>query len=233
MTDFASPVPLEPLRASAVRHEAFRLAGRHTWRVRLLRRLIATGSVLGLAGIFGFAFFNPFRLAIPSVSIDSVGLNGTKVTMDKPKLAGFKSDGRPYTLNARSAVQDARTPSILELVDLDAHVTLSDKSVAHVVSGSGIYDSSKETMTFPHDVRLTTDAGMDVRMTSAYVEFKSGIVDTQEPLTVVMNTGTVSADAMHMTDNGKAVTFEGHVHTIVLPADAGPKAASSLKGSTP
>lgn len=239
MTDFASPAPfasqaaLEPLRSSAVRHEAFRLAGRHTSRVRLLRRLIAAGSTLALAGILGFAFFNPFRLSIPSVSIDSLGLNGTKVSMDKPKLAGFKSDGRPYTLIARSAVQDARTPSVLELVDLDAHITLSDKSVAHVVSGSGIYDSSKETMTFPHDVHLTTDAGMDVRMASGYVEFKSGIVDTQDPLTVVMNTGTVSADAMHMTDNGKSVTFEGHVHTIVLPADTGAKASASLKGSAP
>ena len=143
--------------------------------------------MLGIAAVLMFAFFNPFRVAIPSVSIDSVGLNGTKVTMDHPKLSGFKSDGRPYTLNARTAVQDARTPNILELHEIDAHVTMANQSIVHVVSELGTYDSSKETMTFDHDVHLTSGAGYDVRMASAYVEFKTGVVDTRAPLTVVMN----------------------------------------------
>ena len=231
MTDYAGLAPIEPAGTSAIRHAAFKAAGRHTWRVRLLRRAVAGGAVLGVLGVFGYAFLNPFRASISSVSVDSVGLNGTKVTMDKPKLAGFKSDGRPYTLDAKSAIQDARTPNVLLLEELDAHVTMSDKSVAHVVSSSAIYDSSKETMTFDHDVHLTTDAGMDVHMSSGYVEFKSGLVDTRQPLTVLMTSGTVSADSMHMSDNGKDVTFDGHVHSIMLPPDSGAKTAASLKGT--
>ncbi len=233
MTDFASLGSPEPLAAPISRHAAFRTAGRHTSRVRFLRRIILFGAITGVAAILAFAFLNPFRAAIPSVTIDGMGLNGTKVTMQQPKLAGFKSDGRPYRLNARTAVQDARTPNILELHELDADVTMSDKSVVHVVSNLGTYDSSKETMTFDHDVHLTSDSGFDVRMASAYVEFKTGVVDTRAPLTVVMNTGTVSADSMHMTDNGKEVTFEGHVHSIMLPAGTAPATASSLKGTGP
>ena len=231
MTDYASPVAPESVRPSAVRHAAFRAAGRHTWHVRLLRRFMAVGSVVCLIGILGYAFFNPFRMSIPSVSIDSLGLNGTTVTMDNPKLSGFKSDGRPYTLIARQAVQDARTPNILELHDLDADVTMPDKSVAHVVSSSGVYDSSNETMTFHHDVRLTTDGGMDVHMASGYVEMKNGLVSTEQPLTVVMTNSTVSADSMHVTGNGKSIAFEGHVHTIMLAPDTAQKTAATLKGS--
>ena len=230
MTDFASPGVPEPLAVPMSRHAAFRAAGRHTSRVRFLRRIILFGSIAAVAAILGFAFFNPFRVAIPSVSIDSVGLNGTKVTMDHPKLAGFKSDGRPYTLDARTAVQDARTPNILELHELDAHVTMSDKSIVHVVSSVGTYDSSKETMVFSQDVHLTSDTGYDVRMANAFVEFKTGVVDTRAPLTVVMNSGTVSADSMHMADNGKEVTFEGHVHSVMLPAGTAMAAAGSAKG---
>lgn len=227
MTDFASLGAPDPYAAPASRHAAFRAAGRHTSRVRWLRRFILLGSVIGIAAVLVFAFFNPFRVAIPSVSIDSVGLNGTKVTMDHPKLSGFKSDGRPYTLNARTAVQDARTPNVLELHDIDAHVTMADQSVIHVVSELGTYDSSKETMTFDHDVHLTSPAGYDVHMANAYVEFKNGVVDTRQPLTVVMNSSTVSADSMHMADNGKEATFEGHVHSVMLPTAAAPKGAPS------
>ena len=121
-----------PLDAAGPRRDAFRAAGRHTARVRLLRRVVLAGALLGSAGVIAFAFFNPFRIAIPGVSIDGVGLSGSRVTMQHPKLTGFRSDGRPYDLVASSAVQDAKTPSQLELHDIDAHVTMADQSVVHI-----------------------------------------------------------------------------------------------------
>jgi lipopolysaccharide export system protein LptC len=151
--------------------------------------------------------------------------------MDKPRLSGFRSDGRPYTLHARTAVQDARTPNTLELSDLDAEVTMSDKSLAHVVSSFAIYDSSKETMILKHDVHITSDSGYDIKMKSASVAFKGSTVETEEPLTVVMTTGTVSSDRMHMKDNGKEIIFEGHVHSVMLPAKEAASTVASLKGS--
>jgi lipopolysaccharide export system protein LptC len=220
-----------PLDAAGPRRDAFRAAGRHTARVRLLRRIVLAGAVLGSVAVIAFAFFNPFRIEIPGVSIDGVGLNGSKVTMQRPKLTGFRSDGRPYDLVASSAVQDAKTPSQLELHDIDAHVTMADQSVIHIVSEVGLYDSSKETMQLKSAIHLTSDKGLDAHMQSAFVEFKSGLVDTREPLTVVNGTGTVTADSMHVTDNGAHIVFEGHVHSTVLPAAAAASTTASLKGT--
>ncbi|MGI3901988.1 MAG: LPS export ABC transporter periplasmic protein LptC [Janthinobacterium lividum] len=244
MTDYATPAgrPAAPGRASradvgspldaaGARVDAFRIAGRHSARVRLLRRLVLSGAVLGSVAIIGFAFFNPFRAIIPGVTIDGVGLSGSRVTMQHPKLTGFRSDGRPYDLVASAAVQDAKTPNLLELHDIDAHVTMADQSIVHIVSATGLYDSSKETMQLKSAIHLTSDKGLDAHMLSAFVEFKSGLVDTREPLTVVMTTGTVTADSMHMTDNGSHAIFEGHVHTTVTPAATATETASSLKGT--
>ncbi len=231
-TDFARAAGPKPLDLAGPRLDAFRAAGRHTARVRILRRLVLAGALGGSVLIVLFAFFNPFRNGIPNVSIDGVGLNGTKVTMDHPKLSG--SDGRPYDLVATSAVQDAKSPNVLELHDIDAHVTMADKSIVHIVSDLGVYDSSKETMQLNSAIHLTSDAGLDARMKSAFIAFKTGLVDTREPLTVVMNTGTVSADSMHMTDNGKIAVFEGHVHTVVTPAaTAAASTTGSPKAATP
>ncbi len=233
MTSLARERFPAPARARLSRLDAFRAAGRHTWRVRLLRRTIMSVVIAGMAAILVFAAFNSFRSAMPGLSVEGLGLNGTRVTMERPKLAGFHTDGRPYTVLAKSAVQDAKTPNILELHEIDAHVTMSDGSLAHVVSSFGIYDSSKETMQLKQDVHLTTDAGSDVRMSSAFVEFKTGSVDTRDAVTVVMSTGTVIADSMHMVDNGKQVTFEGHVRSLLLPAPAAATTVGSLKATNP
>ena len=244
MTDFATPTgrPVatgptprsdlsRPLDVAGPRVAAFVAAGRHSSRVRLMRRVVLSGAVLGSAAIVIFAFFNPFRAIIPGVTIDGVGLSGSRVTMQHPKLTGFRSDGRPYDLLASAAVQDAKTPNLLELHDIDAHVTMADQSIVHIVSATGLYDSSKETMQLKSAIHLTSDKGLDAHMLSAFVEFKSGLVDTREPLTLVMTTGTVTADTMHMTDNGAHAIFEGHVHTTMTPAAAATETASSLKGT--
>ena len=68
-------------------------------------------------------------------------------------------------------------------------------------------------------------------MLSAMIEFKTGLVDTREPLTVVMSTGTVTADSMHMVDNGAKVTFEGHFNTTITPAATAAATANTLKGT--
>lgn len=245
MTDFASDIGrparaavrgsghLGQTEAAGPRVDAFRAAGRHTTRVRVLRRLVLAGAVLGSAAVIAFAFFNPFRLAMPAVSIDGVGLSGSRVTMEHPRLTGFRSDGRPYDLVAASAVQDAKTPSVLELHSIDAHVTMADQSVVHIISDLGFYDSSKETMRLKSAIHLTSDKGLDAHMLSAMIEFKTGLVDTREPLTVVMSTGTVTADSMHMVDNGAKVTFEGHVNTTITPAATAAATANTLKGTAP
>lgn len=245
MTDFATApgrttVPGRPPSARdggaggrGVRIEAFRAADRHTARVRLLRRLVLSGAVLGTVAVVVFAFFNPFRAVIPGVTIDGLGLNGSKVTMQHPKLTGFRADGRPYDLLASAAVQDAKTPNMLELHDIDAHVTMADQSIVHIVSAAGLYDSSKETMQLKTAIHLTSDKGLDAHLQSAFIVFKTGAVDTSDPVTVVMTTGTVTADSMHMTDNGATVTFEGHVQTTMTPASTATTTATTLKGTDP
>ena len=210
--------------------EAFRRAARHTRLVRWLRTLVLIGAVLLAAGVVVFALFDPFRAVLPAgVSIDGAGLSGSKVMMARPKMAGYRKDGRPYDFTAESAVQDLKAANVLQLNKLDAHVTMTD-GVAHVRADLGVYDTSTETMDLSGDIRVTSAGGYDIRMRSAHIEFKGGNVASTEPVQVALKTGTVSADSMHMTGNGADVSFEGHVRSVILPASA---AAPQLKGTTP
>jgi lipopolysaccharide export system protein LptC len=193
----------------------FRAAARHSVRVRRLRLFIIAGCGLAITALIGRAFFDPFSKVPGNLSIARSALNGTRVTMELPKLSGFRADGRPYDVRATSGVQDIRTPNIIELTDLDAKFETTTKTEIHVAAPRGIYDSAKDFMKLENDIRITSDSGYDIRMHNADVDFKAGEIVSREPVTVVMNGGTINADALVVKENGGRITFEGNVHTLL------------------
>jgi lipopolysaccharide export system protein LptC len=203
---------------------AYGVAMRHSRRVRLLRRAIPIGAAAAVGAIVFFAFVNPFRALPAGVSIGNVSLNGTRITMELPRLTGFKSDNRPYEVTAQWAAQDIKTPSIIELRDLKARIAMQDKSIATVQSQQGIYDSSSEKLDLRDDVRVRTEAGYDVRMKSARVDFRAGNVSSDDPVTVNFNGGTIDAARVDMYDNGAHIVFEGRVRTV-MRTEAEPQAS--------
>ncbi len=227
MTDTTLPSAPFPFQAAgaAGKAGAFRAAARHSRRVRLLRRLLVGGALAGLAAV-AVVTLNPFGAALPTgASVAGVSLDGTKVTMSRPKLSGYRSDGRPYEITASAAVQDLKSPTRFELHDMDARLTMEDGTVTHLTSATGTYDSKLDLMDLTSDVVISGGSGLDVHARDARVEFKVGSVVTANPVAVAMRGGTVAADGMHMIDNGRQVTFEGHVHSTFLPGAAEPAAA--------
>lgn len=201
----------------------YRAAVRHSRRVRLLRRAIPVGAVLAVGAILFFAFFEPFKSLPGNVSVGAITLNGTKVTMELPKLTGFKKDMRPYEVNARWAAQDVKKPNIIELKEITARIALQDRSYANVEALNGVYDSGADKLDLKDDVRVRTDAGYDVRMKSAQIEFKAGNVTSTDPVSVKFTGGTIEAAGLNMVDNGQRIVFNGRVRTKMKVVPDEPK----------
>ncbi len=203
----------------AQRARAFRAAGRHSTRVAFLRRAILGGAILGFVALVWIGFFNPFATSLPNVTIKGSNLDGTRITMEQPRLAGYRKDGRPYEVRALSGVQDVRTPNLIELNMLDARIGMLDQKTLHVVSPSGLYDSAREFMDFKGAVRIKSDSGYDIDMKSAQMDFKAGTVLTEQAVKVLITSGEINAERMNITDNGQNITFQGNVRSTFEPAD--------------
>lgn len=199
-------------RPAAERSQAFRAAGRHSSRVVFLRRAIFLSAVVGLGGLIWVGLFNPFAAPVPNVSIKGTNLDGTRVTMEQPRLAGYRKDGRPYEVNANSGVQDIRQPNLIELNNLDAKIGMADQSTVRVVSTAGLYDSLREVMDFSKPVRIKSTS-YDIDMKSAKMDFKTGTVATEQDVKVVLSGGEILADRMNILDNGQNIVFQGGVRS--------------------
>jgi lipopolysaccharide export system protein LptC len=222
----------EPSGAEDARLRAFGAARRHSRLVRILRVAAPGSLILAVTLLVLAALFNPFRNLPGEVSIDSLGIDGMKITMGRPKLTGVRQDGRAYVVNAAKAIQDVTRPTMVELRQIDGELGMADNQTVHITAAVGFYDSVKQTLDVSQDVRIH-NANYDVRLDSANVDFKNGVYKSDKPVTVVMSNGTtISGDSALARNNGEELTFAGHVRSL-FKSDDREGAAAEMKGSNP
>jgi lipopolysaccharide export system protein LptC len=198
----------------------YRRAMRHSRLVRTLRLVIPIGSVAAiLAVVVATTLLNPLRV-LAKLPVDSDGLvvSGTKITMRKPRLAGFTRDSRPYVVIAKTATQDLLKPDQLELDDINSTMEMQDKTKVVVTAKSGLYDTKNEKLTLQKDVVVVT-AKYRALLDEAWVDVRAGHIISEHPVEVTMMQGTVNANRMEVFNSGEIIRFERGV-TMVMISDA-------------
>lgn len=201
---------------------AFRRARRHSRLVRLLRFGLPFAVVGGIALYALAGLLNPLRgLSLPSVG--KLGISGTKVTMDAPRLAGFTRDGRSYEMTARAAAQDLKRPQFIELKDVRAKLTLEDGNLINVTADTGLYDSKTEVMTLQDNVIVNAADGTEVRLLEATLDVRKAHILSDKPVEVLLPTSRISANQLEVVDGGAVVHFRGGVRMRVDGSTTGGK----------
>lgn len=227
--DGTVPFPSGTMSRSAA---AFTAARRHTRLVRFLRRAIPFAAVAAVFGLIVVPFLNPLR-GVANVSLGAVGITGGKVRMETPRLSGYRKDNRPYEVTAEAALQEIRNPTQVELQKLTARLQMEREGWVTVNAKSGLFDTQKEKLRLVDDVHVKTEAGYDIRMRTADVDFKGGTVVSKEPVKVSLGTTTIDADTLDVKDNGALIVFQGRVRAFIPNAPAGTIAGPEREGSTP
>jgi lipopolysaccharide export system protein LptC len=213
------------------REQAFAHAIRRSGRIRLLRMVILISVLGGAAAMVGIAIFNPFAAKLGALSFSGLSLDGTKIMMARPKLAGFRSDGQPYSVTAEKALQDVKHPTIVELQRLTGNVGMAGGEMTQIRADSGVYDSLAQHMRLTGNVSIG-NARFDVWLRTADIDFKTGAYQSDDAVEVhVGEETTIFSDRAWARDNGQELTFEGHVRTRMnAQAD---RAGAGAKGIPP
>jgi lipopolysaccharide export system protein LptC len=195
--------------------------------VRLLRRAAIAGSLLAITLISAVALLNPFRHLPGDISGGRAAIDGTKITLDFPKISGVQADGRPFEIKARSGTQDFKMPDIVELLGIDSKIGAADASTTWVSAARGIYDSRHDKMTLEGDIRIKSSTGYDIWLKTARIDFTTGGLISEEPVRVILDGGTIAAKQLDVSENGHKVSFGGEVTSMIdtgagKPESAGP-----------
>lgn len=203
-----------PARARANSERLYRRALRHSRRVRLLRTCLLAAVVVVLAGIVVDNYLPSVGgLRLPG-EIGSVVIQGTKITMQKPRLTGYTSDGRAYEFNAEAAAQDITKPDLVQLERIRSKMAMADKSTVDLWADEGVYDMKGDSLTLNNNIRLVSSTGYQARLSQAVIDMRKGNVVSDTPVWVKLLDGWLNAKRLEITDNGDVLRFSDVTMTL-------------------
>ena len=208
------------------RERAFAAARRHTRRVRVARRALEAGVVLAIAALALLSLVHNFGRALRDVSFDGIGIEGGRITMDRPRLSGARPGGGGYNITAAKAMQDAGHPGDVDLALIGGEIVTPDREVSRLSANSGHYQGADETLDLSGDVRLQ-NARYQISLRSVHIAFKTGDYVSNEAVQArILPDTTIFADSFEVKESGVEATFIGHVRTLIHAGDAVPERAT-------
>ncbi len=196
--------------------DAYRLATRHSRRVKRLRILLPAGA---LVVTLAFIAVSVARSLMPEeLQIESAKIEDGKVVMEKPAIAGRNSDGIRYSLRADRALQDIKNPNMITLETIAAAVPVNDKVIARVAATSGIFDRGANLLNLDKPFTLNLSSGIDAQFGSANLDISGGTMKTDDPVAIQTKGASIVANSLEMKDKGRTMIFSGAVKLNIEPS---------------
>jgi len=156
---------------------------------------------------------------VPAVG-GKLAVQGSKITMELPRIVGFTRDNRAYELHAESAVQDISSPDVIELQNLRARLEMQGNDVVNLTANSGTYSTKVDKVVLRDQVVVTSQQGYKAVLREAAVEMKKGNVVSEQPVDITLPNGWLKSNRMEIVDSGDLVRFDRGV-TVYLEPDKG------------
>jgi lipopolysaccharide export system protein LptC len=194
-----------------------RIARRHSRFVRVMRIGLPLAVIIGLTALVLVTYFKPMQIfdKLPGVS-GNLGIQGSKITMQLPKIAGFTRDSRAYELTAENAVQDIAAPDMIELQNLRAKMEMQDKDVVNLTARSGTYNTKGDKIVLREEIVVSSGQGYSARLREAAVDMKQGNVTSDQAVEVTLPNGLLTSNGMEIAESGAVIRFN---RGVVLTLD--------------
>jgi lipopolysaccharide export system protein LptC len=189
-------------------------------RTRLIGWLKVVLPALAVLAIIGYVVAIKVLNGLADVGVSMSGLNlDTKsLTIENPRVSGFKGTAQSYDISAERAVQDLAHPKRVTLEAISGSFGVQSDGSAKMAAKTGIYDADAETLMLKDGISVETTTGYEVRLIEAAVDFKQRTLKSGTEVFIKTREGTIRANSVRVSDGGKKITFENGVAVTYLPS---------------
>ena len=135
---------------------------------------------------------------LPSVS-GKLAVQGSKITMELPRIAGFTRDSRAYRVerrNRRAGHHQARTWSSCRTCAPRWKCRTRTWSI--VTAKSGTYNTKADKIMLRDQIVVTSQQGYNAQLREAAVEMKKGNVVSEQPVEITLPNGLLKANRLEI-----------------------------------
>ena len=187
-----------------------KMAGRRALVARLIGPLAALGGAgVLLVFIIQSGFFTMF---VPEAEVASVAPPATKqISGTDALINGFDRDGLPYVITAQSATQDTENSKLVHLLNPRGTFSRSLATKIDLSANTARYNIQTKFLNLEGDVVFEQVGSYKATMLKADLNLDDLSLSSKSPVQVEMGSGSVAADHLEISDNGKRTLFTGHV----------------------
>ena len=142
-------------------------------------------------------------------------------SMDNPRFAGLDSSERPYVITADRADQIARMEKIYDLVAPKGDIVDGKGHWVFTQGKTGRLYHETRQLDLTGDVVMFHDNGNRLEGERARVDLLTGDIASDRTVHGFGPSGTVTAEGMHVSRQGRLIRFTGRTHLLIDGDKAG------------
>jgi lipopolysaccharide export system protein LptC len=130
-----------------------------------------------------------------------------QVTVTQSSVTGMDREQQPYEVTARRGWQDEATPSLVHLEGPEGRFRRAAGTEYMISAETGLYDTSTKKLDLAGNVLLEQKDRFAARMDKANIVVEEKRLVSAGPVAVTFVSGTVNANGMQITDDGRRILF--------------------------
>jgi lipopolysaccharide export system protein LptC len=188
-------------------------------------RLIATLRValpMVVGVLIAFLAFAPLTVGRDISFVlakDRVEVARERMRVTAAVYRGSDTEGRPFELDADSAVQATSRDPIVRLTTLNAKIQQTT-GPATIRAGHGRYDMNTQNIAIDGPVNFDSADGYHILTRNVLLTMNNRALVSRGPVTGTMPLGNFSADKMRARLDDRVVQLEGHVRLHIVQAQS-------------
>jgi lipopolysaccharide export system protein LptC len=137
------------------------------------------------------------------------------LTVEKPeqisgsfaRIAGFDNEKQPYEVTAKKGYQDKEVANLVHMEDLVGTFRRGSGQSYKMFSNTGRYDSKAREMDLEGKIRIVEAGRFTATMEKAHIAMETKNLVANVPVLVEMGSGTITANGMKISNDGKNILF--------------------------
>ncbi len=126
-------------------------------------------------------------------------------------VTGFDKQNQPYSFSSKTALQDKTEPHKVHLTVVAGRFRRNSGEIITLAANGGLYDTDAKTLDLDGKVHIVSEGRFTADMDRAHVDTTTKKMTSDTAVVVVFGSGTINANGLEITDDGKNILFKDRV----------------------
>jgi lipopolysaccharide export system protein LptC len=174
----------------------------------LARAMTWLAAALGVGFVLAFLVqAGLFTALLPDAPKPPPETRADQITATQSTVTGMDREKMPYEVTARRGWQDEATPTLVHLEAPQGRFRRPAGAEYTISADTGLYDTEARKLDLSGNVVLEQKDRFEARMERANIVVEEKRLVSESPVAVSFGSGTVTANAMQITDDGARILF--------------------------